>query len=217
MSDAILSERLSALGVPHAFGTRQAVPPPGLLRPQQVHGAVVVEADRVAAPGGLGEADAVVTAGDDPIGIVTADCVPVLVAAASGAVVAAIHGGWRGLAAGVVEAGIACLQRRAPGERLVAALGPSVGPCCYEVDEPVLAALEPRDPELRAVATRTARPGHAWLDLTLVATRALARAGVTDVDTTPYACTACNPTRFYSVRHEGPETGRLHHWIHPTT
>ncbi len=206
--------RASSLPVRHGFGTRGATAPDRLRRPQQVHGVDVV---RVHGPSEepLGWGDAVVCDHPDvPVGIVTADCVPILVAAEHGRAVAAIHGGWRGLAAGVVGAGVAAL-RQLRGGALVAAVGPHVGPCCYEVDEPVLAALrEPFAAELDG-ATRPSRPGHVWLDLGVIAGAALREAGIGRVEHVTGSCTACPGAPFFSVRRDGPDTGRLVHWIQP--
>ena len=208
---------LAARGVRHGFGTRADAPPAGLLRPRQVHGAGVVMAE---ACRGATEADAVVAvarggAGHPrPIGVVTADCVPVLAAAGDGVVVAAIHAGWRGLAAGVVAAGIDALRREAGGAALCAAIGPHVGACCYEVDAPVLDALRYSDADLDA-AIRASRPGHWWLDLGTLTRSALRRAGLVDdaIGAFAGACTSCDAERFHSYRRDGRRAGRLVHWI----
>ncbi|HEY8152863.1 MAG TPA: polyphenol oxidase family protein [Myxococcota bacterium] len=207
---------LEAARVEHGFGVRGLAPPPGLRRPQQVHGARVAQAADC-----LGEtsprADAVVSALPGvPVGVVTADCVPILVATEAGAAVAAIHAGWRGLACGVIEAGIEALRAESAGApRLVAVIGPHIGVCCYEVDEPVLEALAPAFGGELAAALRPARPGHAWLDLGRLARTALLRAGLAPeaLGLLPSACTRCDPVRFHSYRREGAAAGRLHHYI----
>jgi hypothetical protein len=214
--NALRHELLDAAGVAHGFGVRGLAPPPGLRRPQQVHGASVTQASACAgaeAP----RADAIVSALPGvPVGVVTADCVPILVAAEGGAAVAAIHAGWRGLASGVIAAGIGALRAESEGEaRLVAVIGPHIGGCCYEVDEPVLEALEPIFGRDLTAALRPARPGHAWLDLGRLARAALLRAGLAPsaLGQLPGACTRCDPVRFHSYRREGPAAGRLHHFI----
>lgn len=94
----------------------------------QVHGADVVTAMR---SGQLGDADAIVTVDSDiPAAIATADCVPIVIEA-DGAV-AAVHAGWRGAAAGIVPAAIEAMERSGHNPRR-AAIGPAIGPCCYEV------------------------------------------------------------------------------------
>src|SRR5262249_54494516 len=150
---------LRACGTRHGFGTRGDCAPTALVRPRQIHGA------RVASPrecaDGI-EADAVVACSPaPPVGVVTADCVPVLAASADGRAVAGIHGGWRGLAAGVIGAGIDALRRAAPEQPLCAVIGPHIGPCCYEIDAPVLDALRYFDADLDA-ATTESRPGHRY-------------------------------------------------------
>jgi hypothetical protein len=208
---ALLAER----GVAHGFGTRADTEPAGLLRPRQVHGARVVPAE--ACRRGV-DADAVVararSAAGPPIGVVTADCVPVLAAAADGGAVAAIHAGWRGLAAGVVGAGIDALRRESGGAPLLAAIGPHIAACCYEVDAPVLDALRYFDADLDA-AIRPSRPGHHWLDLGRVVRGALTRAGVTETSVGAFeaTCTSCDADRFHSYRRDGARSGRLVHWI----
>lgn len=104
---------------------------------KQVHGATVVEA---VGPGMLGEADAIVTAEFSlPIAVATADCVPVIIEAPQA--VAVVHAGWRGALAGVLPAALAMMRDR--GHRPErAAVGPAIGPCCYEVGEEVAALFE---------------------------------------------------------------------------
>jgi len=207
---------LDALGVTHAFGVRGAAPPPDLRRPRQVHGVRVARAADCAGAAAP-EADAVVSAlAGVPIGIVTADCVPILVASGRGEAVAAIHAGWRGLAGGVIAAGIEALRAEAGSHApLVAVIGPHIGPCCYEVDEPVLSALAPRFGAALDAALRPARPDHVWLDLGRLAHAELLRAGLAEgsLGALARACTHCDPLRFHSYRREGPAAGRLHHYI----
>ncbi len=152
--------------------------------PRQVHGAGVVRAN------GRGmEGDAIWT--DErwrPLVVVTADCLPISLARVGGTpAVALVHAGWRGLSAGVVEAAVGSL-----GGELVAAVGPGIGPCCYEVG--------------REVAELFGEPGPT-LDLRAVAERALRQAGVERVDHVDL-CTACSPERFFSHRRDRGLTGR---------
>jgi YfiH family protein len=195
---------------------RDLTPPPGLLLPRQVHGAQVALAAGVAGSA-RPEADAVVSRlAGVPVGVVTADCVPVLAAAQDGGAVAAIHAGWRGLASGVIPAAIETLRRESgAGAQLVAVIGPHIGACCYEVDAPVLDALAPVFGAELDAALRPARPGHAWLDLGRLARAALLRAGLAagSVALLPGACTRCDAIRFHSYRREGARAGRLHHFV----
>jgi YfiH family protein len=140
----------------------------------------------------------------------TADCVPLLLADESGRAVAVVHAGWRGSAQRVAEATVRCLEEtvRCSPERFVAAIGPHIGPCCYEVDEPVREAVgdEP-------VFAPSNRAGHYRLDLFELNRRQLLRAGLRPGRVQSVAgCTSCEGTRFYSYRRDG-QTGRLVHYI----
>lgn len=202
---------LREAGVPHGFGTRASPARGDVRRPVQVHGAVVLSADSGLA---LGEADASVsTRSGVAVGVVTADCVPVLVAA-GGSAVAAVHAGWRGLARGVIPRALEALAAAAPGAGVVAAIGPSIGPCCYEVDAPVIEAMRERFGAAAEGALRPVRPGHALLDLATLARAALLAAGVpARAIGTVAACTRCDAERFHSFRRDGPRAGRLLSWI----
>ena len=150
------------------------------------------------------------------IAVVTADCLPILLAGDRGRVVAAVHAGWRGLAAGVIDACLLALRERlGKTERVTAVIGPHIGKCCYEVDEPVLAAFTERFSETLPRASQQTRPGHARLDLGLLARAALCAGGVESdrIGFLAGACTGCDAERFFSYRREGPETGRLVHFI----
>jgi copper oxidase (laccase) domain-containing protein len=103
-----------------------------------------------------------------------------------------LHGGWRGLAGGIVERGVEAVAATD------ARVGPGIGPCCYEVGDEVVAAFEPLGGDIA-----TARS----LDLPEVARRLLERAGVGRIEVSDL-CTRCNPELFFSHRGQGPETGR---------
>jgi hypothetical protein len=137
--------------------------------------------------------------------------------AAGGAAVAAVHAGWRGLARGVIGAGVAAVARAAGAEpsEVVAAIGPHIGPCCYEVDAPVLDALALALGREAASSWRAVREGHAMLDLGRAARLALARAGVPEpaIGADAARCTACDRERFHSYRRDGPRAGRLVHFV----
>lgn len=99
----------------------------------QVHGATALIADQ---PGNLGEADAIITSHAGlPIAVATADCVPIILEAARA--VAVVHAGWRGAAAGIVPKTLAAMERLGY-PALKAAIGPAIGPCCYEVGTEVV-------------------------------------------------------------------------------
>ncbi len=209
------------LAVPHAFGRRDRPGPTGppVWRPEQIHGTdVVVLLERGRVPDGPVPADAVVSRRlDRPVGVVTADCVPVLVADSAGETVAAIHAGWRGLAAGVIETALTAFWRVASSEGAAASIGPHIGRCCYEVDAPVLEALEARFEDALPDASEMTRPGHARIDLGHLAATALTRSGVSaeDLTSVPDGCTRCHADRYHSYRRDGSGAGRMTHWVKP--
>jgi polyphenol oxidase len=122
--------------------------------------------------------------------VLVADCLPIALAGPRG--VAMLHGGWRGLAADIVEDAVAAVGADA------AAIGPGIGPCCYEVGTEVLGAFAPLGPGLT---------DGRMLDLPAVARRLLERAGVARIEDAGL-CTRCNPELFFSHRGQGPGTGR---------
>ncbi len=169
---------------------------------RQVHGTGVLNLD---SSGDDVMADAAITRSSNRVCVVqVADCMPVLLADRSGTVVGAAHAGWRGLAAGVLEATIAAM--RVPGEQILACLGPAIGPSVYEVGDEVRAAFLAHD-EAASQAFSPTRPGHWLLDLYQVARQRLHAKGVTSI----YGgdlCTYSDRKRFYSYRRDGP-TGRM--------
>jgi len=179
----------------------------------QVHGDRVVTTARAGLGGGppegkprIAEADGLVSTEPGVVlAVFVADCVPILLADPANRVVGAVHAGWRGLAAGVVEAGVATLV--AAGADLaatVALVGPAIGPCCYEVGPEVAAAVGDRYP-LAAAATRA---GNLAVDTAAAARQALERAGLDPARVTVTGeCTHHHPERFFSYRREG-RTGR---------
>ncbi len=164
---------------------------------RQVHGTGIVDA---AVPSSTGIAADASYAREKNIvcAVLAADCMPVLLAHDGGEAVAAAHAGWRGLCAGVIEATLAAMGVAAT--RVVAWLGPAIGPAAYEVGEEVRAAFLDRDPRA-ASAFRPTRPGHWYLDLYAVARQRLAAHGVTRVFGGGF-CTASDPVRFFSYRRD---------------
>jgi YfiH family protein len=216
LCDAVLSDR----GIAHGFGQRGSQVPVDTLFARQVHGMEVWEvADPPAGIKRIDSPEADVVVLREPgwsAGIVTADCVPILAAREDGIAVAAIHAGWRGLAAGVIEAGIAALRALAAGQPLVAAIGPAARGCCYEVDEPVRAALFDRYARwLDGAILRPGRPGHYLLDLPALAEQILLSGGIeaASLGTQHRVCTICDPERFESFRRDGGAAGRARHFI----
>jgi YfiH family protein len=136
--------------------------------------------------------------------VLVADCLPVLLADRAGSVVGIAHAGWRGLAAGVLEATLACMRVRATD--VVAWLGPSIGPRAFEVGADVRAAFCDANAG-DASAFVPAAPGKWLADLPALASARLARAGVRHV-AGGHWCTVGEPARFFSYRRDR-ETGRM--------
>ncbi len=217
---------LEQLGVRHGFAERGAQPPDSTVFLRQVHGVRAVCAEtlphgaRAGRPdAGSVEADAIVSGTPGlAVGIVTADCVPILVAAANGRKVAAIHAGWRGLAAGIIESGIEAIGI-APAQ-LAAAIGPAARGCCYEVDEPVAQALAQRYAEHLSGLLVPGRPERYLLDLPALAGRILLGLGLAPdhIGQAHCLCTICTlGPRFESYRRDGAAAGRLRHFIAPVS
>lgn len=161
---------------------------------RQVHGVHVVDAAGAAA--GV-EADAAFTRERNVVcAVMAADCMPVLLAGERAEAVGIAHAGWRGLSAGVIEATVAAMATPAP--RLLAWLGPAIGPAAYEVGAEVREAFLARDARAERAFAPT-RPGHWHLDLYAVARQRLAGLGVTRISGGGY-CTASDPSLFYSYR-----------------
>jgi YfiH family protein len=174
----------------------------------QVHGAHVAT---VAAAGvDPGEADALVTSASGvALSVLTADCVPILLVAPQQRAVAAVHAGWRGTVAGVVERAVQQLQTTfgAAAETIYAALGPAIGGCCYEVGPEVVDALEARWGAMPD-AIRHHDRGKARLDLRHVNQAILLRAGLRGGYVACVGpCTRCAVTDYFSYRGAGV-TGR---------
>jgi polyphenol oxidase len=162
---------------------------------EQVHGARAVsfaEARQDARADGIYSN----TAGE-VCAVMTADCLPVLFCRRDGQAVAAAHAGWRGLAAGILEATAA---RLGAGE-ILAWLGPAIGASAFEVGEEVRAVFCAHDSTAVAAFT-PARPGHYWCDIYLLARQRLRRVGINAI----YGgdlCTFSDAQRFYSYRRDG--------------
>jgi YfiH family protein len=178
---------------------------------EQVHGDVVATvaddgAGRGAAAHGdaFAGADGLVTAEPGlPLAVLAADCVPVLLADPRRGIVAAVHAGRRGLANAVVEVAVGTmLDLGAVRGGIVAAVGPCIGPCCYEVGDDVAAEVNDAVPATRATTTG----GRTALDLPAGVRAVLAREGVRAV-TTVGGCTAHQPGAYFSYRRDGG-TGR---------
>jgi YfiH family protein len=184
--------------------------PASMFTARQVHGANVVEVRAGDDPRATAdiEADALVTG--EPgvaIGVFVADCIPALIADPHTGFVAAVHAGWRGTLAGVLPAAVRALAARGarPGDLRVA-LGPAIGPCCFEVGTDVAGQF---DADVVRAAP-SGRPDKRHVDLKAANRRLLQAAGVdpAGIDTST-DCTHCDRARFYSFRRDGSATGQL--------
>ena len=177
----------------------------------QVHGSAVREVrpadDREALV--REEGDALVAR--DPsiaIGIRVADCVPILLLDERSGHVAAVHAGWRGVVSSVISAALVALAEHAVRPAIVAAIGPCIGVCCFEVGRDVADLIEESAPGEPSIVQ--ARPGAApHVDLRLAVRRQLLALGVEParIDDVP-GCTHCDDARFFSYRRDGARSGR---------
>lgn len=166
---------------------------------RQVHGCGVARADELAQAAETPAADAATARTRSSVcAVLTADCLPVLLAARAGDVVGVAHAGWRGLAAGVIEATVHAMGSEA--SQLVAWLGPAISARAYEVGAEVRDAFLARDAQA-AAAFAPSRPGHWRLDLYAVARQRLRALGVANVTGGAF-CTHAQAERFFSWRRE---------------
>ena len=192
----------------HGFGIRTSEYPAGIITLRQIHSCIVQEAAHM--PDGV--SDEVVAEGDALVsripgvlvGIRTADCVPILIADPVTRAVAAIHAGWRGTAGGMVGAAIETLCANGttkPGD-LIAAIGPSIGACCYETGPEVALQFDP------AFRSRTTVGGAAHINLRAANEAQLHTAGVSNIWISA-DCTFCAGAGYYSFRREPGQAGRM--------
>jgi len=222
----VTSRLLDEHGLPHLFTTRQF---PGVARAtesrppfgpaagpllasrglagepayaRQVHGADVARVER---GGPAGRADALATARPGlPLCISTADCLPIVLYDPRAKRLAAVHAGWRGTVQAVSRAAVLALRAEGSAAAdLVVAIGPSIGPCCYEVDAPVIERFEAAFPG-GWEAWVTARGAGKWmLDLWRANRDQLAAAGVPSERIELLGlCTGCRPDLLFSYRRE---------------
>ena len=179
---------------------------------RQVHSARVLPAR----PGECGEGDALVYGGDNDghgeglaLSIVTADCVPVLLAGPAG--IAAAHAGWRGIAAGVVGATVAAMA--GDPSSFTAWIGPAIGSCCYETGPDVADQVAAASHPAIVIPGPAGRP---HLDLQQAVRRQLQAAGLRQIEVLPL-CTRCEAAILHSYRRDGKAAGRNHAFIWHTS
>lgn len=189
-------------GAPAALG----IPEGRLLTLRQVHGAEVLifEENTKAALTYPLPYDAVVTDKKRvALGIWTADCLPILMVDGSKRIIAAVHAGWRGIWRGVIERTVNAMAKTfesAPTD-ILAGIGPSIGPCCYEVKEDVVSLFRnsygSRDQLIQE------REGRTYLDLSRTAQLELSKAGIppANIEAIPL-CTCCREDLFFSFRRD---------------
>jgi YfiH family protein len=172
----------------------------------QVHGAraMVARGDRSAMHDEQADALVAVDAGVS-VGVRVADCVPILLADPESGVVAAVHAGWRGLVAGVIEGALA-LAREQGAALSLAAVGPCIEACCFEVGGEVAESIA-RATTPEAIVRRAG--DKAFVDLRRAVRHVLRAAAFTDAHIDDVSgCTKHDPTRFFSHRREGAAAGR---------
>lgn len=189
----------------------EALDLPGIFLPRQVHGTALIAAQE--APVGFAygyEADAVM--GDltgAGLGVMTADCLPIMLHHPAAGVAAAVHAGWRGLVGGVIPRAVRALLERRGGEarEIRAFLGPCIGTCCYEVDPAVAEQIAVAAGSRAVIRGTSPRPMADLREAALLqlATAGLERERIQSVE----LCTSCRADLFYSYRRDGARTGRM--------
>ncbi|HSE89471.1 MAG TPA: peptidoglycan editing factor PgeF [Candidatus Binatia bacterium] len=177
---------------------------------KQVHGDQIIEVKHVNVKE-AGEGDGMKTGEKEAfLGILTADCVPILLVVPDKKIVAAVHAGWRGTLAGIATkmVGLFGSENGISPDAVEAALGPAIGPCCYDVKEDVSRPLIERWGKIAEPCVEN-REGKTYLDLRRLNRAIMEQAGVPSkqiYDVGP--CTSCSPDEFFSYRREKKETGR---------
>jgi hypothetical protein len=216
---------LEALGLPHASTTRHC---PGVTAPSAPTGPFGAEAGAVLAAAGIdlarvsyarqvhgashartskaglaGTADILITTERSlPLAIFTADCLAIILYDPDAGALGIVHSGWRGTVRGAPQGAVSALVGMgARPDRLRVTIGPSIGPCCYEVDAPVVEAFGSAHPGQWERWLRPGRPGHWMLDLWAANEELLGEGGVRPQRIENCrTCTACRTELFYSYR-----------------
>ncbi len=200
---ALTSQLLAAIPwLTHGFGTRATEDwPAGYTSVKQIHSNNIVLTN--GRRGCLDQADALVS--NEPgnlIGIRTADCVPILIVDPVNRAVAAVHAGWRGTVAGIATGTVQRMTQEFNSDpaRLLAAIGPAIGPCCFEVG-----------PEVAAQFQMDTFQGGRTVDLPEANLRQLTGAGLSvgQIDVMRLCTVCCGPNRFHSFRRDKDQSGRM--------
>jgi len=182
----------------YGFGTRRSRPPESVATLKQIHSDIVMSAE--GRTGCLGEGDALLSdTPGRPVAVKTADCLPILMVDGRNRAVAAVHAGWRGTVSQIARRAVDTLRRRFDTRAgdLHAAIGPGIGPCCYEVGPEVAAAF--------------GLAGRQHLDLAEANRRQLVAEGIPETQIySAGLCTRCLPEAFWSYRREQEAAGRMH-------
>ena len=201
---ALLRDAAALRNAHAALGCEVGFDPVRLYQTRQVHGreVVIARGDRVAFE--AREADALVAEAEsgNTVGVRVADCVPVLLASSRTGAVAAVHAGWRGIEAGILEAAAKAIDAD------LAAVGPSIGPCCFQVGHEVAARLA-KAAGARVEVVERVVGDKSFVDLRRAARAQLRAANMQDarIEDVP-GCTRCD-LRFHSYRRDGDASGRL--------
>ncbi len=193
-----------------AFGLERA----DLTTTWQVHSAAILVADADHRRGSLGQADGLITRTPGiPLVQRYADCTPILAYDPAQRACGIAHAGWLGTARRCAEALIQAMQNTFGSDPadIVAAIGPAIGPCCYEVGPDVIAAVHDSQTDPTSLLIPT-RPGHARLDLWQANARQLAESGVKRIELAGI-CTACQRHTFFSHRGDKGQSGRFSAFI----
>jgi len=184
---------------------------------RQVHGNRIIHLESTEEGSRLLEADGIITTCEGlAVGIKTADCVPILLLDPRAPAVGAVHAGWRGTAAGIAREAVEAMKKAFSSDpsEMIALIGPAIGPCCYEVDEPVRLAMTGEKGMAKFLRPLPGRAGRWMMDLAGANAAQLADAGLRDNQVHGAGlCTACHRTVFFSHRGDRGTTGRQINFI----
>lgn len=189
-----------------------------LVMPHQTHGTRVavidndfLNADIAVQEQALDGVDALVTRLPGVcIGVNTADCVPIVLLDSDAAMVAVVHAGWRGTVSRIVSEAVRVMEQHgAQARRMLATMGVSIGPECFEVGDEVCQAFQSAGFDMAAISSRNAATGKAHIDLRRANAEVLLQAGLRPENIVASApCSRCEPQRYFSARKLGVKSGR---------